>query len=157
MRLRFALFNAALSLGTAVALTGFTSIASAQAQHEHAEEGPHNGHLIELGEEEFHAELVHDDDKGTVTIYILDKKAVAPVEVDNDQVVINLVIDAQPKQFMLKTVQPGKRNQFESRDKALGEALDKESTKGRLNVSIANKPYVGKIEHHEHEHEHDHK
>ena len=30
------------------------------AAHSHAAEGPHGGHLIVLGDEEYHAELVHD-------------------------------------------------------------------------------------------------
>ncbi len=41
--------------------------------HSHPTEGPHHGTLIELGKEEYHAELVHDDKM--VTIYILDSAA----------------------------------------------------------------------------------
>ncbi|MCE2751496.1 MAG: hypothetical protein LW720_06355 [Pirellula sp.] len=36
--------------------------------HAHPSEGPHHGSLVELGKEEFHAELVHDSK--SVTIYI---------------------------------------------------------------------------------------
>jgi hypothetical protein len=38
----------------------------------HAEVGPHKGTLIELGEEEYHAELVNDEKTHTATIYLLD-------------------------------------------------------------------------------------
>jgi len=41
--------------------------------HAHASGGPHGGSMLELGE--YHAELVHDDAAGTVTVYILDGAA----------------------------------------------------------------------------------
>ena len=42
--------------------------------HAHPAHGPHDGHLIELGEEEYHAELTHDDATKSVTVYLLDKE-----------------------------------------------------------------------------------
>ena len=35
--------------------------ATVEAGHAHPSEGPHGGSLIELGNEEYHAELVHDE------------------------------------------------------------------------------------------------
>src|SRR5688500_14491837 len=35
--------------------------------HSHADEGPNGGHLIELGNEEYHGEWLHDDDSGKLT------------------------------------------------------------------------------------------
>ena len=40
--------------------------------HAHPSEGPHHGSLIELGNEDYHGELVHDHATGSVTIYLLD-------------------------------------------------------------------------------------
>ena len=48
---------------------------TAEHGHSHPTEGPHHGSLIELGDEEYHGELVHDDKAGTVTIYLLDSSA----------------------------------------------------------------------------------
>ena len=44
-------------------------------EHAHAHEGPHHGSIVELGNEEYHAEIVHDDATGTVTVYLLDSSA----------------------------------------------------------------------------------
>ena len=43
------------------------------AGHAHPTHGPHQGDLIELGNEEYHAELLHEED--SVTIYILNGAA----------------------------------------------------------------------------------
>jgi hypothetical protein len=67
----------------------------------HAEEGPHHGHLIELGEEEYHAELAHDEASKTVTVYLLDKEAKTPVAIADAEIVLNLVVDGQPLQAKL--------------------------------------------------------
>lgn len=136
------------------------------ADHDHPSEGPHHGHLIELGEEEYHAELTHDDATGKVTIYLLDSGAKNSVPIAAEAVTINLVTDGKPKQFTLPAVADendpaGKSSRFEVADEELHEALEAENAKGRLNITIEGKDYVGTIEHaahgeHEHE-EHDHK
>ena len=48
--------------------------------HAHPSEGPHHGTLVELGNEEFHAEVVHDDK--SVTVYVLDAGATKAVPID---------------------------------------------------------------------------
>ena len=47
--------------------------------HSHAAEGPHGGHLIVLGNEEYHAELVHDEGTHTVTVHLLDASMENPI------------------------------------------------------------------------------
>jgi len=52
----------------------------AHAGHEHPTERPHGGHLIELGNGHYRAELLHDQNTHTVAIHLLDgtgKQAVA--------------------------------------------------------------------------------
>lgn len=124
--------------------------------HDHPDEGPHHGHLVELGEEEFHAELVHDDAGGKLIVYLLDKAAKGAVAADNDDVKLSVLVGGQPKDFILKTTDSTKRDQFESTEKDLVEALDHDKqAKGRLHVSIGGKPFVGMIQHEKHgEHEH---
>src|SRR5262245_16215513 len=60
-------------------------------EHAHEAEGPHHGHIIELGNEEYHAELTHDDATKTVTIYLLGKDAATAVAIAEPEVVLNLV------------------------------------------------------------------
>jgi hypothetical protein len=132
------------------------------AAHDHPSEGPHHGHLIELGNEEYHAELTHDDASDTITIYILDGKAAAAVPIAEKEVTINLVVDGKPAQYTLAAAPQaddpnGKSSRFELKSADLHAGLEAESAKGRLSLSIDGQPFSGTIEHHDHgEHEHDH-
>jgi hypothetical protein len=128
------------------------------AEHDHPTEGPHGGELIELGNEEYHAELVHDEQAGTVTIYILDAHAEAAVPIDATELTINLKHDGQAEQFKLAASPdasnpPGKSSRFTSSDAELGEDLEHEGTEPQLVVAINGKQYRGKIEHGDHGHE----
>lgn len=127
----------------------------AEAGHAHPTEGPHQGHLIELGEEEYHAELAHDEATKTVTIYLLDKEAKAPVAIGDSEITLNLVVDGQPMQVKL-TAAPqegdaaGESSRFSITDEKVLEALEAPKTTGQINLMIAGKEYTGKVEHHEH-------
>lgn len=132
------------------------------AQHEdhaHPEEGPHHGHLIELGAEEYHAELTHDDATKTVTVYLLDSSAKKAVAIAETELVVNLVVDGAPRQAKLAAAPQegdpaGQSSRFSLTDEKLLDALEAPKTTGRINVTIGGKPYTGQIEHHEHD---DHK
>jgi hypothetical protein len=127
--------------------------ADAHNHHDHGEEGPHKGHLIELGDEEFHAELVDDEAGGKIIIYVLDSKAKDPVAADGEEVTISVVVDGQPKDFSLKATDAAKRDQFESNEPELAAGLDHyKDAKGRLQITINKKPYTGIIEHEAHSH-----
>lgn len=130
-------------------------------EHGHADHGPHEGSLIELGEEEYHAELVHDEATGEVTIWLLDGAAKEPVAIEAGEIMINASHDGQPQQFALAaSPAPGEEggisSRFVSSDAALAEALDAEGAEPVLVVTIGDTPYRGEI-HHDHDHEgHDH-
>lgn len=127
--------------------------------HAHPEHGPNGGDLIELGEEEYHAELVHD--AGAVTIDILDSAAKEAVPIEATDVTINLKHDGKPEQFKLAAAPQegdgeGKSSRFTAEDADLASHLDEEGAGARLMVTIAGKSFNGAIEHH-HGHEgHDH-
>ena len=133
----------------------------AHAGHEHPTEGPHGGHLIELGTEEYHVDLLHDENTHTVTIHLLDGPAKQTVAVPLAEITLQLFQDGQFVKYALKAVQgpgdpAGAASQFEIVDAALCDALcHGDTTGGRLQVTINGKPYTGTIEHHEHG-EHDH-
>jgi hypothetical protein len=123
--------------------------------HAHSEHGPHEGELIELGNEEYHAELTHDDATKTVTIYLLDNEAMAPVAIADAEISLNLVVDGQPMQVKLAAAPQegdaeGQSSRFSVTDEKVLEALEAEKTTGMLNVSIGGKEYSGKVEHHDH-------
>ena len=131
------------------------------AGHAHPTEGPHHGDLIELGNEEYHAEFLHDEDAGTVTIYVLDGAATKQVPIDATDVTINAKHDGQPEQFKLAASPdandpPGKSSRFVSDDEELAHHLDEDGADPRLVLTINGKSYRGVITH-DHDHEgHDH-
>jgi len=128
--------------------------------HTHPTEGPHHGTLIELGKEDYHAEMVHDEATDTITIHILDSSATRPVPIAAKQLTLNMRIDGKPRQFVLPAVVQdgaaarGPASAFAATDKELCQALDAVGVSGRLNVEIGDKVYVGTIGGHSHDHTH---
>jgi hypothetical protein len=123
----------------------------------HPEEGPHNGHLIELGKEEYHAELVHDDATHTITLYLLDGSAKKMVPIAEKELTINLVADGKPTQFKIPATPQsddpsGQSSRFELVDETLCEALDDPKSKARLMLTIAGKQFSGDMAHEDHDH-----
>ena len=131
--------------------------------HNHPSEGPHHGDLVELGNEEYHAEIVDNEEAGTLQIYILDGAAAKQVAIEATELKINVSHDGNPQQFVL-AAQPdegdeaGKSSRFVSDDKELAEHLDEEGTSPRLVVKINGKSYRGEVRHnHDHKgHDHGH-
>lgn len=150
--------------------------------HAHPSEGPHGGDLIELGNEEYHAELIHpnhhdddaiphkdgdheeghddhegDHDHAGITIYILDGSAEKTVAIDATEITLNLSHDGKPEQFKLAamptdTDAEGKSSRFASDNKDLLEHFHEEEIEGTLVLKINGKSYRGKVAH-DHDHE----
>jgi hypothetical protein len=129
-------------------------------EHAHASEGPHGGTLIELGgSEAYHAELVHDDAAGTVTVHILDSSAKSDVAIDAAEITINVNRGGQRKQFKVAAAADpgdpaGQSSRFVSSDPELAEDLDHEGIEARLVINIDGKQYRGAIDHDHGHHEH---
>ena len=131
------------------------------AAHAHPSEGPHHGDLVELGNEEFHAEVVHSEDSGSLTVYILDGSATKPVAIDATELTINVTHDGKPEQFILAAKaeegdEAGKSSRFVSDDKELAAHLDEEGTSPKLVVKIDGKVFRGEIVHDHEGHDHGH-
>ena len=119
-------------------------------EHGHAAHGPHEGELIELGNEEYHAELLHDDKQ--VTIYILDSTASKVVPIEAKELKINLKHDGNPEQFVLAAAPAdgdpeGKSSRFTSDRAELTEHLDEKGAEAKLVVEIQGKTYRGLLAH----------
>jgi len=138
--------------------------------HEH-DHGPHDGHLIELGDHDFHAELVFDEETKTITVYVLGHEPEDAHAIDSKELALNLMIDEKPAQFILTAVAQegdpeGKSSRFVlAGDEQIAEHIhDEEDLHGRVNVKIDRKDYSGEIAHdhghdeeeHAHEDDHDH-
>lgn len=129
--------------------------------HDHAAAGPHGGSLVELGNEEYHAELVHDEAGGAIIVYLLDGAAKNAVAIDAAELLVNVKHDGKGEQFKLASSPdtgdaPGKSSRFVSSDAELAGDLDDEHANAELVVEVNGKSYRGAIEHHHGHEEEDH-
>ena len=113
--------------------------------HGHAAKGPHGGGIVELGEEEYHAEVVVDHDSESLAVYVLGKDP--------------LTLKATPQ----ADDGEGKASKFVIVDHDLVHVLmDTGFLHGDLRITIGDKPYLGHVDYHldgsSHEgHDHDKK
>ena len=88
---------------------------------DHPEEGPHGGKLIELGNEEYHAEIIHSDDKASV--FLLDGSVKMGPSISEASLKLNLTHHGDAKQFVLDGVaqegSEGEYSEFTSSDEEL--------------------------------------
>lgn len=143
-------------------LLGATAWAVADDGHNHEgghpTKGPRGGALVELGNEELHAELLHDDETGVITVFMLDNEARKYVSVTSQELVIQVRHENQAEQFRLKAKpQKGDREGLTScfaiRNPRLVSLLDDHHTEARMGIKIGDRSIVGKIAHvHDHEH-----
>lgn len=157
MKLYFALALTAL-FGGSSALYAQPGKAAPPAAHAHPEHGPHNGDLIELGNEEYHMELVHDEKAGNVMFFLLDSSAKKMLAIPAKEILVNVKAAGKGKQYKIPPFpqQNDPKDNFScygTKDKELMATLDKHGIEATLVVEIAGKQYRGKIEHHHH---HDH-
>jgi hypothetical protein len=125
--------------------------------HDHHHHGPHNGHLMEIGQEEYHAEWTQDE-SGKITFYILDSAAKNEVPIQADEITIEVKIgDRAPLSYKLAAVNPqnGKSATFEIVDKQLLGVLETLKSPGvvaTLKLPINGKAYEQRIQEDSHEH-----
>ena len=149
----------ALACGLSAICARLDAAPAAGHPHAHPTEGPHHGTLIELGKEDYHAELVHDDATDTVTIHILDATATKSVPTTAKEVTLNMRAGGKPQQFALaarpqKGEAAGAASVFVATGKDLCRAIHEHGASGRLNVEIGGKMYSGKVGGHSHPHRH---
>lgn len=131
--------------------------------HEHAEVGPHKGALVELGEEEYHAEFVVDEKTHTVTVYLLDGEVKKYVAIPAKDITIAMKHDGKVETFKLKAVPQkadpaGLSSAFSLKDEELAEDLHHADHDPRLLLKIDGKPFSAKIDlGHDEDHKHDEK
>lgn len=125
--------------------------------HDHPSTGPHGGDLVELGNEQYHAEILHED---KALVYVLDGSAKSAAPIAASELVINVAHDGKSEQFRLAADPDaqdpeGKSSRFSSDDGELLSDLKSGDARVELVVDIDGKQYRGKLEH-SHDHDHDH-
>jgi hypothetical protein len=125
-----------------------------QPPHEHGDHGPHGGHLVELGEEEYHAEVVLDVKSKAVNVYLLSSDPQKAAPVDAKEVVLELTIDGKTgphvaKPSPQKDDPAGKSSRFILTDDPDIKAKidDEHELEGHVKVVIKGKSYSGEITH----------
>jgi hypothetical protein len=127
----------------------------AAGEHEHEEAaGPHGGHLLALGANQYQAELLHDEKTETTTVYLLDAAGKKPVSADEATIVVQIARENQFVSYTLKAADGDvERSKFSLQDESLCDALSHGTeAKGRLTAKIKGQSHVGRIEHTAHSH-----
>ncbi len=129
-------------------------------EHGHGEKGPHGGSIVELGDEEFHAEVVLDHDAHALRVFVLGKDAKTAVPTAATEI----TVAAEGKDAVTLKAAPqdgdgeGKASRFELIDeKLVHDILDAKFLHGDLRITIGGKPYSGHIDMHLDDVHHEHK
>ncbi len=141
--------------------------ADPQAHHHHHHHGehheaPHGGTLVALGDHEYHAEIVWDEDAKSITVYVLDGEAAkaVPINATTITLAIGTGDDTQSHAFAAQPLDgepDGKSSRFASTDKDLFELFhDNDKTAGQIDLTIGDKSYAVVVTHDEHDHDHEH-
>lgn len=156
------IMSVGIRIGLLVGIACCSPWSVAAEPHAHPTVGPHKGSLVELGAEEYHAEVTHDDKSATVTIYLLGSDAKTAVSSESKEVLVNVKLHGKPLQLKLKAMpvagdKAGTSSRFGGVSKDLIHALDHADSVPQMRVTIAGKTYIGKIAAtHGHDHDHDH-
>lgn len=124
--------------------------------HHHAHEAPHGGHLIELGDHQYNAEVVMEAD-GRLVVYILDAHAENAVPVPLEQ--IEFAVEGGAPITLTAEPLEGEPEGQSSRFTASADAVpvdDIEALHGSLQIEIEGASYSGELSHDHDEHDHDH-
>ncbi|MCA9041659.1 MAG: hypothetical protein KDA65_15005 [Planctomycetaceae bacterium] len=130
--------------------------------HHHDEHGPHEGHLVDLGDHSYLAEVVFDAATHTLGVYLLDHDEMKPLPIEQKEIFAHLHFGDKEEEFTL-TAKPqegdgeGKSSYFElvGNETIKEHVTDAEDLEGEIIASIGEKTFEGEIEHH-HDHDHDH-
>ena len=131
--------------------------------HVHYGAGPHGGSIVELGGDDYHAELVIDHDAHLVKVYLLASDAKTPLATNANRVTLS--IDSRTDLALLaphtNDETKGMTSSFELSDpNAFHSIVDQGYLHGDLSVQIGDKPFVSHLdihfEHGEHKPDHSH-
>lgn len=125
--------------------------------HDHPTAGPHGGALIELGKEEYHAELNLDEKRNQLAIVLLDSEAKQAVPVDAPYILVNVKGGDKPRQYRLLPAYPkgqdrGPATKFALVSPELMTDLHTPAVTARMTIKIGKKSYAAALQHEHEEH-----
>lgn len=143
---------------------GKDDAAKAQAQsdaHAHSHTAPHGGHLVELGNHQYNAEVVFDAAGRKLTVYLLDAHAENAHAIAETELELHLEgADGETELTLMAVPQSsdaaGKSSRFELAGEKIPATLKSaEDLHGHVHATIDGKSFAGEISH-DHDHGHDH-
>ena len=122
--------------------------------HSHASEGPHGGHILEIGEEQYHLEWSHSD-SGKLSFYLLDSEMKNDVTTNADAISINVAVSGKASEMHKipgVKLEDGTYSQFEKTDPVLATQLQNvgPAVIATANVSINGEDFEVIFEEHDH-------
>ena len=105
------------------------------APTKHTHQAPHDGTLVEVGEEFAHVELVLEGPTGKVTAYILDGEVEKPIRLEQKEIVLKgkaVSVALQAVGSPLTGEKPGDTSQFEGQSDGLKGAKEFDGSIARI-------------------------
>ena len=117
----------------------------------HADEGPHGGHVMELGRDhKYHAELVENDDEKSLTAYVLDGN-LKETAVKASGASLIITADGKTATYELKSAGGETSSKFSSQDEAMFKTWETAKEQDvKLRISIDGVSFTGEMHHHGH-------
>ena len=121
--------------------------------HGHGQKGPNGGEIVELGDEDFHAEVVLNEKKGELSIYILGSDAKTAKPIEATELVLSFKHGDKSEDFkLLATKQEGdaegQASLFFTADPKLLDELHEHAEDGAaLTFTVGEKKLAGVIKH----------
>ena len=127
--------------------------------HDHSALGPHGGHVLVLGDEQYHAEWTHQDASGEIVIYLLDAEIKEDVATAADLITITTTIQDESQTYELAAdnqdqEDPPRASRFKTINPNLLTALKQAGSgvKAEMRVIIDGTFFRGTFEKHDHDH-----
>ena len=132
-----------------------------EGEHAHAPGalGPQGGHVLELGEEQYHAEWTHEDLSGEIVIYLLDADIKQDVTTTAELITITTTIRGESQTYELAADNqdqgdPPRPTRFKTTNPNLLTAQKQAGSgvKAEMRVIIDGTFFRGTFEKHDHDH-----
>lgn len=130
--------------------------------HGHGAHGPNGGEIVEVGNEEFHAEVVVDEDKHRIDVFILGSDAKTAKPIAASEISISFKHGDEVEEFKLAASAlegevEGQASKFSITDEELFEELHEHSEGATLSFAAGGESLSGTVKHsHDHGDEHAH-
>jgi hypothetical protein len=130
--------------------------------HGHGDHGPNGGEIVEVGNEEFHAEVVVDEDTHRIDVFVLGSDAKTAKPIDATEISLSFKHGDEVEEFKLTAAAldgeaEGQSSKFTLTSEELFEELHEHSEGATLSFAAGEESLSGTVTHsHEHGDEHAH-